>query len=45
MTRSLDRIVSAIRKGLDGLPEIGFDEPTTSRLRDLIDRRCDELIG
>lgn len=45
MTRSLDRIVSAVRNGLDGLPEIGLEEPTTNRLRDLIDRRCDELTA
>ena len=45
LARSLDRIIGAVRGGLDGLPEIGWDEPTTNRLRKLIHRRCDELTG
>ena len=43
MTRSLDRIVAGVRSGAERLPEIGFDEPVTNRLGDLIDGRCDEL--
>ena len=43
MTRPLDRIVEGCRSGLDRLPDIGFDEPTTDRLRDLIAGRCAEL--
>ena len=43
MTRSLDRIVSEIRSNLERLPDIGYDEPTTGRLRELIAQRCDEL--
>jgi serine/threonine-protein kinase HipA len=43
MTRSLDRVVAGGRSGLERLPEIGFDESTTSKLRELITQRCDEL--
>jgi serine/threonine-protein kinase HipA len=45
MTRSLDRIVAGCRSGLEELAGIGYDEPTTSRLRDLIAQRCDEVAG
>ena len=45
LTRSLDRIVAGSRAGSERLHEIGFDEPTTDRLRDLIVARCDELAG
>jgi serine/threonine-protein kinase HipA len=45
MSRALDRIVAATRSGLDGLDEIGFDQPVTDRLRELITARCDELAG
>jgi serine/threonine-protein kinase HipA len=45
MTRSLDRIVAASRSGAGRLLEIGFDEPTTNRLRDLMLGRCDELAS
>ncbi len=45
MTRSLDRIVTGGRSGLERLHEIGFDEQTTNRLRELIAQRCTELAG
>jgi serine/threonine-protein kinase HipA len=45
MVRSLDRIVAGSSSGLERLPAIGYDEPTTSRLRELIAQRCDELAG
>lgn len=45
MIRSLDRITTTVRAQLDRLAEIGFDEPVTERLRQLIDGRCDELTG
>ena len=45
MVRSLDRIVAGGRSGLEQLATIGYDEPTTTRLRDLIAQRCDELAG
>jgi serine/threonine-protein kinase HipA len=45
LTRALDRIVEVSRTHLDRLGEIGFDEPTTARLADLISTRCDDLTG
>ena len=45
LARGIDRLVSAGRAHLDRLGEIGFDEPTTDRLRSLISARCDELAG
>ncbi|GAB3358765.1 type II toxin-antitoxin system HipA family toxin [Modestobacter lapidis] len=45
LSRALDRLVAVSRAHLDRLDEIGFDEPTTDRLRDLISTRCDELAG
>lgn len=43
LSRSLDRIVETSRAHLDRLGEIGFEEPTTARLREFMAMRCDEL--
>lgn len=43
--RALDRIVDGSVPGQDRLDEIGFDEPTTDRLRALIAARRSELAG
>jgi serine/threonine-protein kinase HipA len=45
LSRALDRLVAVTRAHLDRVAEIGFDEPTTDRLRALISARCDELAG
>ena len=45
LPRVLDRLVAVTRAHLDRLGEIGFDEPTTDRLQELISTRCDELTG
>lgn len=45
MTRALDRIVDACGLWHDRLHEIGFDEPTTHRLRRLIVTRRSDLAG
>jgi serine/threonine-protein kinase HipA len=39
----LDGIRRGIAGGLDRLPEIGFGERDTARLRDMLVRRADEL--
>lgn len=41
----LRRMVAAARPWVDRLAEIGFDEPTTARLRTLLGVRLDELAG
>ncbi|CDZ92426.1 Serine/threonine-protein kinase toxin HipA [Rhodococcus ruber] len=43
VTRMLDGIRRGIAGGLDRLPEIGFGERDTARLRDMLVRRADEL--
>lgn len=45
MTRALDRIVAASGPWQDRVHEIGFGEPTTDRLRQLIATRRGELAG
>jgi len=45
LSRALDRIVDASLPWLDRLGDIGFDAPTTDRLRDVIDGRRGELAG
>ena len=45
VARALDRIVEASRPWLERVQEIGFDERTTDRLRDLLTARREELSG
>lgn len=39
----LDRLVKGVAPALDGLHTIGYDEPTTQRMRSLMERRLEEL--
>lgn len=39
----LDDVCRGVRDGIDGIHEVGFDEKSTRRLRQLLDDRCAEL--